>query len=71
MTGAEYDREFAGLPAYEDGSDELADADVDEIADDRDDGPPEPFYPFDFDERDCSGVFDGIGGVVSDADPGL
>ena len=24
-----------------------------------------------FDDRDCSGVYDGVGGVVSDADPGL
>jgi hypothetical protein len=70
MTGAEHDREFADLPAYEDGSDELADADADELVGDRDNGPPEPFYPFDFDPSDCSGAFDGFG-VVSDADPGL
>ena len=24
-----------------------------------------------FNDRDCSGVYDGVGGVVSDADPGL
>jgi hypothetical protein len=68
MSPAEYDREFADLPAYEDGSDELADDDPDETAGDRDDDGPEPFYPFD--PSDCSGTWDGFG-VISDADPGL